>query len=238
MIEIIKHILIICFLPVFIHAQIPTDLNQNESYIHDINLDSDGEYLIHINLSSDTSWEEENNESAILTVFIDGTYNQDILIYNGNENHIYKQALGYLNTGEHSLQFYFDYNKSSSLASNIHINDITIINSNTLDIDEDVFKYSPILYSNLGIFLPLIAVNCSILGASIFMEQRAYNLSESVVFGFSSGVGFALAIITMAAIRFKLRYSNIPHGLRGLGITMILTGLISMAYLSFAGINL
>ena len=99
-------------------------------------------------------------------------------------------------------------------------------------------KYSPILYSNLGIFLPLIAVNCSILGASIFMEQRAYNFSESVVFGFSSGVGFALAIITMAAIRFKLRYSNIPHGLRGLGITMILTGLISMAYLSFAGINL
>jgi len=99
-------------------------------------------------------------------------------------------------------------------------------------------KYSPTLYSNLGIFLPLIAVNCSILGASIFMEQRAYNFSESVVFGFSSGVGFALAIITMAAIRFKLRYSNIPHGLRGLGITMILTGLISMAYLSFAGINL
>ena len=99
-------------------------------------------------------------------------------------------------------------------------------------------KYSPILYSNLGIFLPLIAVNCSILGASIFMEQRDYNFSESVVFGFSSGVGFAMAIITMAAIRFKLRYSNIPHGLRGLGITMILTGLISMAYLSFAGINL
>ena len=99
-------------------------------------------------------------------------------------------------------------------------------------------KYSPILYSNLGIFLPLIAVNCSILGASIFMEQRAYNFSESVVFGFSAGVGFALAIITMAAIRFKLRYSNIPHGLRGLGITMILTGLISMAYLSFSGINL
>ena len=99
-------------------------------------------------------------------------------------------------------------------------------------------KYSPTLYSNLGIFLPLIAVNCSILGASIFMEQRAYNFSESVVFGFSSGVGFALAIITMAAIRFKLRYSNIPQGLRGLGITMILTGLISMAYLSFSGINL
>jgi len=99
-------------------------------------------------------------------------------------------------------------------------------------------KYSPSLYSSLGIFLPLIAVNCSILGASIFMRERAYTLGESVVFGFSSGTGFALAIVTMAAIRFKLRYSNIPNGLKGLGITMILTGLISMAYLSFSGINL
>ncbi len=99
-------------------------------------------------------------------------------------------------------------------------------------------KYSPSLYSSLGIFLPLIAVNCSILGASIFMQERAYNFGESAVFGFSSGIGFALAITTMAAIRFKLRYSNIPNGLKGLGITMILTGLISMAYLSFSGINL
>ena len=99
-------------------------------------------------------------------------------------------------------------------------------------------KYSPSLYNSLGIFLPLIAVNCSILGASIFMRERAYSFPESVVFGFSSGVGFALAIVTMAAIRFKLRYSNIPDGLKGLGITMILTGLISMAYLAFSGINL
>ena len=86
-------------------------------------------------------------------------------------------------------------------------------------------KYSPSLYNSLGIFLPLIAVNCAILGASI-------------VFGVCSDTGFAIAIVTMAAIRFKLRYSNIPNGLRGLGITMILTGLISMAYLSFSGINL
>ena len=99
-------------------------------------------------------------------------------------------------------------------------------------------KYSPSLYNSLGIFLPLIAVNCSILGASIFMKERAYTLPESLVFGVSSGTGFALAIVTMAAIRFKLRYSNIPDGLKGLGITMILTGLISMAYLSFSGINL
>jgi len=76
------------------------------------------------------------------------------------------------------------------------------------------------------------------LGASLFMNERGYSLSESVVFGFGSGAGFALAITTMAAIRFRLKYSNVPKGLRGIGITMILTGLLSMAYLSFSGINL
>ena len=99
-------------------------------------------------------------------------------------------------------------------------------------------KFSPKLYNSLGIFLPLIAVNCAILGASLFMNERGYTLSESLVFGFGSGTGFALAITCMAAIRFKLKYSNVPEGLRGIGITMILTGLISMAYLSFSGINL
>ena len=99
-------------------------------------------------------------------------------------------------------------------------------------------KFSPALYNSLGIFLPLIAVNCSILGASLFMDEREYNFAESVVFGASSGVGFALAILSMAAIRYKIQYSNIPNGLKGLGITMILTGLISMAYLSFSGIKL
>ena len=99
-------------------------------------------------------------------------------------------------------------------------------------------KFSPRLYNSLGIFLPLITVNCSILGASVFMNERGYTFGESAVFGFSSGLGFYLAIVCMAAIRFKLRYSNIPSGLKGLGITMIITGLISMAYLSFSGINL
>lgn len=99
-------------------------------------------------------------------------------------------------------------------------------------------KFSQSLYSSLGVFLPLIAVNCSILGSSIFSHVREYTFMESIVFGVSAGVGWYLAIITMAAIRYKLKYSNIPHGLRGLGITMILTGLISMAYLSFSGINL
>ena len=99
-------------------------------------------------------------------------------------------------------------------------------------------KFSPSLYNSLGIFLPLITVNCSILGSSVFMHERAYTLGESLVFGVSAGVGFYLAIVSMAAIRFKLRYSNIPDGLKGLGITMILTGLLSMAYLSFSGIQL
>ena len=99
-------------------------------------------------------------------------------------------------------------------------------------------KFSPRLYNSLGIFLPLITVNCSILGASVFMNERGYTFGESAVFGVSSGIGFYLAIVCMAAIRFKLRYSNIPDGLKGLGITMILTGLLSMAYLSFSGIQL
>ncbi|MBC8213400.1 MAG: NADH:ubiquinone reductase (Na(+)-transporting) subunit E [Candidatus Marinimicrobia bacterium] len=99
-------------------------------------------------------------------------------------------------------------------------------------------KFSPTLYQALGIFLPLIAVNCAILGSSLFMVERDYNLGESVVFGVSAGFGFFLAIITMAAIRYKLKYSNVPNGLKGLGIAMILTGLISMAYMSFSGINL
>ncbi len=105
-------------------------------------------------------------------------------------------------------------------------------------VEMTIERFSPTLYANLGVFLPLIAVNCSILGASLFMAERDYNLAESVVFGASSGVGFALAILSMAAIRYKIQYSNIPDGLKGLGITMILTGLISMAYLSFSGIKL
>ena len=99
-------------------------------------------------------------------------------------------------------------------------------------------RFSPKLYSALGIFLPLIAVNCAILGGSLFMAERQYNFMESVVFGFGSGVGWALAIVAMAAIRKKLQYSNIPPSLRGLGITMIITGLMAMGFMCFAGIQL
>ena len=99
-------------------------------------------------------------------------------------------------------------------------------------------RFSPALYAALGIFLPLIAVNCSILGASLFLVEREYDLAESLVFGFSSGVGWALAIVSMAAIRYKLRYSHVPAGLRGLGITMLTTGLMAIAFMAFAGIQL
>jgi Na+-transporting NADH:ubiquinone oxidoreductase subunit E len=98
-------------------------------------------------------------------------------------------------------------------------------------------KVSPKLYAALGIFLPLIAVNCAILGASLFMAEREYTFGESVVFGLGSGIGWALAIVAMAAIRKKLEYSNIPRPLRGLGITMIITGLMAMAFMCFAGIS-
>lgn len=101
-----------------------------------------------------------------------------------------------------------------------------------------VDRFSPKLYTALGIFLPLIAVNCSILGGSLFMAERKYNFMESVVFGFGAGAGWALAIIAMAAIRKKLGYSNVPASLRGLGITMLLTGLMAMGFMCFAGIQL
>ncbi len=99
-------------------------------------------------------------------------------------------------------------------------------------------RFIPRLHAALGVFLPLIAVNCAILGASLFMVERNYSLGESVVFGFGSGVGWALAIVALAGIRERLRYSNVPAGLRGLGITFILTGLMAIGFMAFAGVQL
>jgi len=101
-----------------------------------------------------------------------------------------------------------------------------------------VEKYAPALYNTLGVFLPLIAVNCVILGGSLFMQERDYAFGESVVFGIGSGLGFAIAIVAMAAVREKLAYSNVPAGLRGLGITFVTAGLISVAFMVFSGIQL
>ncbi|MEZ6134936.1 MAG: NADH:ubiquinone reductase (Na(+)-transporting) subunit E [Pirellulaceae bacterium] len=99
-------------------------------------------------------------------------------------------------------------------------------------------RFFPALYSSLGIFLPLITVNCAILGGSLLMEQRDLNFPESIVFGFGSGFGWGLAIVALAAVREKMRYSDVPAGLRGLGITFITVGLIAMAFMAFSGIKL
>ncbi|MBW2474476.1 MAG: NADH:ubiquinone reductase (Na(+)-transporting) subunit E [Deltaproteobacteria bacterium] len=99
-------------------------------------------------------------------------------------------------------------------------------------------RYVPALYNSLGIFLPLITVNCAILGGSLFMVERDYTFAESVVFGFGSGTGWALAIVALAGIREKLKYADVPEGLRGLGITFMITGLMAMAFMAFSGIQL
>ena len=99
-------------------------------------------------------------------------------------------------------------------------------------------KYFPPLYNALGIFLPLITVNCAILGGSLFMVEREYTFVQSVEFGIGSGVGWAMAIAALAGIREKLKYSDVPHGLRGLGITFIIVGLMAMAFMAFGGIQL
>ena len=114
---------------------------------------------------------------------------------------------------------------------------IATIAAATQVVEMAVDKYSPKLYASLGIFLPLIAVNCAILGGSLFMVQKDYTFPQSVVYGFASGGGWALAIISMAALRWKMRTSNVPAPLRGLGITFITTGLVAMAFMTFSGIQ-
>ena len=116
---------------------------------------------------------------------------------------------------------------------------IAVIASMVQLVEMVIEKFSPSLYSSLGIFLPLIAVNCAILGGSLFMQERDYSsIVEATVFGLGSGVGWFLAIVGIAAIREKIRYSNVPPALRGLGITYIITGLMGIAFMSFMGIKL
>jgi Na+-transporting NADH:ubiquinone oxidoreductase subunit E len=116
---------------------------------------------------------------------------------------------------------------------------IAVIASMVQLVEMVVEKFAPALYNSLGIFLPLIAVNCAILGGSLFMQEREYaNIAEATVFGLGSGVGWFLAIVGIAAIREKIKYSNVPAPLRGLGITFIITGLMGVAFMSFMGIKL
>lgn len=116
---------------------------------------------------------------------------------------------------------------------------IAVIASMVQLVEMIIEKFAPSLYTSLGIFLPLIAVNCAILGGSLFMQEREYaNIAEATVFGLGSGVGWFLAIVGIAAIREKIQYSNVPAPLRGLGITFIITGLMGIAFMSFMGIKL
>ncbi len=116
---------------------------------------------------------------------------------------------------------------------------IAVIASMVQLVEMVVEKFAPVLYTQLGIFLPLIAVNCAILGGSLFMQQKAFiNIGEASVYGLGSGVGWFLAIVGIAAIREKLQYSNVPAPLRGLGITFIVTGLMGLAFMGFMGIKL
>ena len=116
---------------------------------------------------------------------------------------------------------------------------IAVIASMVQLVEMIIEKFSPALYGSLGIFLPLIAVNCAILGGSLFMQERSYaNITEATVFGLGSGIGWFLAIVGIAAIREKIRYSQVPAPLRGLGITFIITGLMGIAFMSFMGIKL
>jgi Na+-transporting NADH:ubiquinone oxidoreductase subunit E len=115
---------------------------------------------------------------------------------------------------------------------------IAVIAAMTQLVEMFIDRYVPALYNALGIFLPLIAVNCAILGASLFMKERDYSFGESLVFGTSLGIGWFLAIVVMAAIRKKLQYSNPPRGLNDLGLIFIVTGLMAIAFLGFSGIKL
>ncbi len=116
---------------------------------------------------------------------------------------------------------------------------IAVIASMVQLVEMVIEKFAPTLYNSLGIFLPLIAVNCAILGGSLFMQEREYaNIGEATVFGLGSGVGWFLAIVGIAAIREKIQYSNVPKPLKGLGITFIITGLMGIAFMSFMGIKL
>lgn len=115
---------------------------------------------------------------------------------------------------------------------------IAIIAAMVQVVEMVIDRYSQGLYNALGVFLPLITVNCAILGASLFMVERQYTFGESVVYGIGSGIGWLLAIVAMATVMQKLRYANVPEGLQGFGIRMIVTGLMAMAFMLFSGITL
>ena len=124
------------------------------------------------------------------------------------------------------------------MGSNGLISFIGVIAAMVQILEMTLDRYFPTLYNELGIFLPLITVNCAILGGTLFMVERDYQFAESVVYGIGSGIGWAMAIMALAGIREKMKYSDVPPGLRGLGITFITVGLMAMAFMAFGGILL
>lgn len=143
-----------------------------------------------------------------------------------NEAFVKEGALAWAGLGDVNLSFLSFLTLIGTIAATVQV------------VEMAMDRYAPALYGALGVFLPLIAVNCAILGASLFMVERDYTLGEATVFGAGSGVGWALAIVALAAIREKLRYSDVPGPLRGLGITFIVVGLMSIGFMVFSGIQL
>ena len=148
-----------------------------------------------------------------------------------------KGALVWLNHLPYGLSLNYDFS-NTDLSFLKLIVFISVIAAMVQLVEMFMERFSQSLYNSLGIFLPLIAVNCSILGGSLFMVEREYNVTETMVYGFGSGVGFFLAIVALASVRYRLRYSNIPPRLRGVGMALLLTGLLSMAFMAFSGIDL
>jgi Na+-transporting NADH:ubiquinone oxidoreductase subunit E len=143
-----------------------------------------------------------------------------------NDNLLKEGSLAWMGLENVDLSFLTFLTLIGTIAASVQIVEMT------LD------RYVPTLYSALGVFLPLIAVNCAILGASLFMVERDYTLGEATVFGLGSGIGWLLAIVALAAVREKLKYSNVPEPLRGLGVAFILVGLMSLGFMAFSGIQL
>jgi Na+-transporting NADH:ubiquinone oxidoreductase subunit E len=143
-----------------------------------------------------------------------------------NDHLLQKGSLAWAGFPEVELEFLQFLTLIGTIAASVQIVEMT------LD------RFAPNLYNALGVFLPLIAVNCAILGASLFMVERDYTLGEATVFGLGSGIGWAIAIVALAAIREKLKYSNVPEPLRGLGVAFILVGLMSLGFMAFSGIQL
>ena len=181
-------------------CQLPVTLNQNDSHIIAFVIDEPNEHLLYVSATSNTSWSEENNESSILTIKIDDVYNQDIVIYNGLENHIYKQAVGYLEPGEHTIELIFSYSKSSLNATFIDLNNVEFINSNSLNLDSRIIEYSPIIYGR-NIFswnesnhtdIPIIMFHET--NSNTIQGENQFSITYSIIFSNEdSRVGIGLS---------------------------------------------